>query len=408
MADLTVRTLTQDDFPELTTLVSGAFLSDPRPEDEPLHRAVFEPQRFHGVYDGGRLIGSTGIQSRDLTLPGARPAPVAAVTAVGVAPDARRRGALTAAMRAQLDELHASHAEPVAVLWASQAPIYGRFGYGMATRQAELKLMARAEFRPGVDAGGRVEMLEKAAAEPVLRRVHGVVAPRRVGWLSRSDAIWAHLLDDQERHREGASTYRFAVHHGGNGPDGYARFRVRHGWESTGPDYQLVVHEMAAATPQACAALWRLLLDLDLVGRLSCDVALDDPLPWLLADPSGVLTGVGAGLWVRLVDVDRALTARHYNGPCDVVLELTDTFCPWNAGRWRLVVGDTGSADVSRSDAVSDLRCDVADLGSASLGGPRRAARAAAGRVHELRDGALAAVSRAFGEDVEPYCPEVF
>lgn len=409
MSDLTVRTLTPDDFAEFSTMLSGAFLVDNRDDEVEVERAVFEPERHHGVYDGTRLVGSTGIQTRLLTVPGAGPTPAAGVTAVGVAPDARRRGVLNAAMRAELDELHESGTEPVAVLWASQAPIYGRFGYGCASTAAHLSVSAQAPFRPGVDAGGRVELLDASAAGPVIRAVHSAVAPRRVGWLSRTEGQWRWWLIDSEWRRDGASAYRFAVHHGPDGPDGYVVFRVKLSFGSTGPDSELWVRELVAVTPQAAAALWRTLLDLDLVGQVRYhNLPLDDPLQQMLLNPRGTLTSVVDQLWARLVDVDRALQARRYAAGCDVVLELTDGFCPWNAGRWRLAVDADGTAEVTRTDAPAELRCDVADLGAMYLGGPRLAALAAAGRVHELRPGAVLAASRAFAGDMAPHCPEVF
>jgi predicted acetyltransferase len=144
MSDLTVRTLTEDDYVEFSTMLNGAFLVDTHDGDDAVaERAGFEPERHHGVFDGTRMVGSTGIQTRNLTVPGVGPTPAAGVTSVGVAPDARRRGVLTAAMRAQLDQLREAGAEPVAVLWASQAPIYGRFGYGCASYAGHLSMPAQ-------------------------------------------------------------------------------------------------------------------------------------------------------------------------------------------------------------------------------------------------------------------------
>jgi predicted acetyltransferase len=169
------------------------------------------------------------------------------------------------------------------------------------------------------------------------------------------------------------------------------------------------VKELVAATPEAHAGLWRSLLDLDMVASVRhWNVALDDPVTALLLRPTAALTDVRDTLWVRLVDLDRALAARRYAAPCELVVEVTDAFCPWNAGRWRLVVDAPGTAVVERAAAAADLACDVTDLGAAYLGGTRLAALAAAGRVRELRAGAVMAASRAFAGDVEPSCPEVF
>jgi predicted acetyltransferase len=311
-------------------------------------------------------------------------------------------------MRAQLDELHSSGAEPVAALWASMAPIYGRFGYGLATRAASLTVSSPGSFRPGAPLAGRVSWLDEDEATPVLREVHSRVAPTRVGWLTRAEPNWSWWLSESDR--GSATTHRRAVHNGPDGrADGYAVFRSKPKWPATGPDYTLTVDEVVAATPEAHATLWRELLDLDMVSRVSQGIAaLDDPVTLLLVNPRGALTDVRDGLWVRLVDLDRALADRRYSAACDLVLEVSDPFCPWNAGNWRLRVDDSGVGSVEATAGDPDLSCDITDLGAAYLGGTRLAALAAAGRVREHRAGAVAAASRAFAGDTEPFCPEVF
>ena len=420
MTDLTARPLTDDEWIEYRTLVAHAFLMDPDPDPTSPLRELFPDDRFLGISEhsagsagsgssGGRLLGGGGIQTRNMTVPGGRPTPVAAISYVGVRPDARGRGALSALMRAQLDGLHGTGGEPVAALWASQAPIYGRFGYGVSTRCGELNHDARARFVPGVPHGGEVRWLEREQAEPLLAEVHAAVAARRVGWLSRTSPNWRWWVFDSGPGRSWTAQ-RYAVHRGVDGaPDGYAAFRTRPNWPSTGAAYDLSIKELVATTPEAYAALWRNLLDLDLVARLHIDrVAPDDPLTDMLLDPRGALTGVRDGLWVRLVDLDRALGSRSYGATCGLVIEVTDRFCPWNAGRWRLDVDDSGVGGVERTSTEPDLACDVADLGAAYLGGTRLTALAAAGRVRELTPGAVLSASRAFAGDVEPHCPEVF
>jgi predicted acetyltransferase len=409
VTDLIARPLSDAEWIEYRTLVAHAFLTDPDPDSTIAVRDLFPGDRFLGVSEpGGRLVGGGGIQTRDMTLVGGRPTPVAAVSYVGVRPDARGRGALSTLMRAQLDGLHETGAEPVAVLWASQAPIYGRFGYGVATWCGELNVDARARFMPGIRYDGEVRWLTRPEAEPVLAEVHSTVAARRVGWLNRTPPNWRWWLFDSNPGHSW-TTQRYAVHRGADGaPDGYAAFHTRANWPASGAAYDLSIKELVAATPEAHAALWRNLLDLDLVAHLHTDrVAPDDPLTGMLLDPRPGLTNVRDGIWVRLVDLDRALVARSYGAECGLVVEVTDRFCPWNAGRWRLDVSPD-AASIERTTAEPDLACDIADLGAAYLGGTRLTALAAAGRVRELRDGAVLRASRAFAGDVEPHCPEVF
>ncbi|WP_214407827.1 GNAT family N-acetyltransferase [Pseudonocardia lacus] len=408
MAELTVRPTVEGDFEEFMGVSSTAFL-DEWVEREPYTRRSFATHRFHVAVDRAgdgseELVGTCGILGRRVTFPGAGPTPVAAVTAVTVKPGHRRRGALTAMMRTQLDGLHETGGEAVAALWASEAPIYGRFGYGRAAHFLSLDVPADTAFRTGVDLGvDRVRQLPRDEAEPLLAPVYDRVSAQSPGWLDRDELFWGMVLADLPERRQGASELRFAVH-----PDGYALFRTRRGWGDRGPDGRIHVQEVVAATPVAAAALWRHLLDYDLVGAVTADVAVDDPVTQLLHDPRRAVATHRDSLWVRLVDLDRALTQRRYSGDVDVVLEVSDGFCPWNAGRWRLTARADGPATAARGDDDADLRLDVADLGAAFLGGPTLVQLAAAGRVVELTPGALVPASRAFAGTRAPHCPEVF
>lgn len=400
---LSIRTLAEADVDEFLRVIEGAFLADLRPENHAVDRDLIEPERFHALFDGDTLVGGGGVLTRDMTLPGAGPTPVAAVTAVGVAPDQRRRGGLRTLMRIQLHDLHEAGGEPVAALWASEGGIYGRFGYAVAARRARLAVSCSAKYRAGVPTG-RVRLLDAKVAAPVLHQVYARVAPRRVGWISRPESGWRAWLHDPEHDRHGTSAYRFAVV-----DDGYVVFRVKAGGDDRGPRFEVRVHELVAATPHAHATLWRFLLDLDFGTEVvHHNVAVDDPLPLLLANPRAAVATVSDCLWVRLVDVDRALPARRYAAPCELALEVTDALCPWNAGRWRLKVGADSTAQVRRTDAEADLRCDIAELAATYLGDTRWTALAAAGRVTELRPGAVLAASRSFTGDTAAHCPEVF
>ncbi|HWN36196.1 MAG TPA: GNAT family N-acetyltransferase [Pseudonocardia sp.] len=424
---VTARSLTEDELPEYLDVVASAFLSDPHPTRDQRARALLAAERVVGVFDGDRLIGGGTVLAKELTLPGAVTSPVGAISYVGVRPDARGRGALSTLMRTQLDRLHGSDPQagagsgggsgaesggaPIAALWASMAPLYGRFGYGLASRHGALTVPGRAPFRDGAPIGGAVGWLDEAAAAEPIRAVHRGLVASRVGWVSRPELSWRWWLGDDERDRGGATAYRFAVHRprGGGAPDGYAVFRLKPEWAPAGPDFDVELRELVAATPQAHAGLWRALLDLDMVGRVRYhNVALDDPISLLLADARAKLTDVADALWIRLVELDRALAARRYAAPANLVLAVTDAFCPWNAGRWRLRVAGDGTAEVTRTEADADLMCDTTDLASAYLGGIRLAALAAAGRVRELRPGAVRAASLAMAGEAEPYCLEVF
>jgi predicted acetyltransferase len=404
MPELIVRAAEAADFDEFMRVSATAFLQDYVPHDAERMRRAFGAHRFHVVLDDEEVIGTCGIMGRRMTLPGGEPAPVAAVTAVTVKPGHRRRGALTRMMHAQLDGLHDAGDEAFAALWASEGAIYGRYGYAPATHLLDLEVPTELPFRSGVDVGpDRVLQLPRAEAMVHIGTIYEQATGQRAGLLERDDEAWDLQLADTDSLREDRSPFRFAVH-----PDGYAVFRTRRGWGDRGPAGGIHVHEMVTTTPTSAAALWRYLLDYDLITMVHAEVGLDDPLRHLLADPRQAVGKHHDGLWVRLVDVERALVQRTYPAAVDTVLELTDAFCPWNAGRWRLTAAADGPAAVTRTTDPADLALDVAALGAVFLGGPSLLRLADAGRVRELTAGALVRASRAFGADRPPFCPEVF
>ena len=403
---LTVRTLSEAELRDFVPVIWHAFYGDVRPDDLEQQVALLDPDRTHAVFDGETIIGGGSMLARVMTLPGTGPVPIAAVTSVGVTPDQRRRGALSMLMRAELHGLHESGGEPVAALWASEGGIYGRYGYGLASRRASMRVARGAAFRSDVDLGTeRVRLVDADTAGATLRKLHPEYASTRIGGISRPEVAWEWKLSDPERDRGGASALRFAVL-----PDGYARFRVKENWDGRhGPEHEVRVNELVSLTPQAHAGLWHFLTSLDLVAEVHYyNAPVDDPLPWMLDNPRIARLDVGDALYVRLVDVDRALQARGYAAPLEVVLEVSDEFCPWNAGRWHLSVDRCGRAAVRRTEAAADLACGATALGAAFLGSTRLSTLAAAGRVHELRPGTLRAAAAAFTAEHEPHCLDVF
>jgi predicted acetyltransferase len=202
-----------------------------------------------------------------------------------------------------------------------------------------------------------------------------------------------------------------------HGPDGaargYALVRRKEKWGDAGPEYAVNLREIVAVDAAAARRLWSFVLDLDLTRSVSAHhLAVDDPLTHLLVDRRAAVPKLGDNLWVRLLDVPTALAARRYAAPLDVTLELTDMRLPANAGRWRLVTtgaSDQGwAAQVERTDAPADLVLDVRELGAAYLGARSFAAQATAGLVTELRPGAAAAATAAFGWPLAPVSSWVF
>lgn len=404
-----IRPVSRQEFPEYFRSIVETFGGDVRDSDREMDAAVFEPERSLAVFDKGRVVGTAGAFSRQLTVPGAT-TPLAAVTMVSVVPTHRRRGLLTAMMRRQLTELFEGQREPVAALWASEAAIYGRFGYGLAARYAELTgRTRRMGLRPGTDLGtGRMRMVSTEELRLLVAATYEQIRRKAVGWLDRPGRWWDYRLYDPEHERKGATALRAVVYEERDGtPAGYAVYRIKADESHGQPDSELLVREVAALTPAAYAATWSFLLNLDLVRRVRASGPVDEPLQHLVVDARAVELSLRDNLWVRTVDVGRALSARRYARDVDVVVDVTDEFCPWNSGRWRLVGGPDG-AECSRTPDAADIALTSTDLGAAYLGGTSLSLLAAAGRVRELRPGALAEVSVAFAHDRAPFCPEVF
>ncbi|BCB79454.1 GNAT family N-acetyltransferase [Phytohabitans flavus] len=406
-AELPLRPATPDDFLKASNLLFGLFHHSVDQDAQDLDRQVWEADRTLLVTDGDEVVGHTFAAARDITVPGGV-LPAGHITGVGVAPTHRRRGLLTRLMRRQLRDLHDAGREPLAVLWASEARIYPRFGYGLASTRLELTIDTREVRLPEATAAGRLRVGAPADLFPELSKVYDMVRQERPGWSSRDEGWWAQVLADSPGRRDGATERRAVVHEGEGGVDGYAVWRTKGGWNHGGPNAEVHVSEIAATDPVAYAALWRFLLGIDLARTVTYGfAAVDDPLLYLASDPRQLNTHFSDGLWLRVVDLPAALAARRYASDVDVVLEVSDPVLPENAGRWR-VTGGPGGAACERVDTEPDLACDIADIGAAYLGGSSLAAMAAAGRVRELRPGTLNAASTAFGWYRQPAAPEVF
>jgi predicted acetyltransferase len=397
----------------------GAAIHRP-PSDEDLwqrRRDSYSPGRTWGVVEppAGRLVATTTSFPTRTAVPGGAVLPLAAVTRVGVRADRTRRGLLTALMRAQLDDLRA-RGDALALLWASEAAIYGRFGYGVATRGRAVRVRAsRAPLRPGAQRGGAqqggaqrggaqgdgaVRLLDRAEAPAVLADLHDALALRRPGGIARPRPWWALTAAHYDR-----GPLLAAVHTGPGGDDGFA-LAVPSGEEFAAT---LRVTDLHAADVAATAGLWRFLLGVDLVEHVQAAMRpLDEPLDLLLAHPRDCsVTAVADETWLRLVDLPAALAARAFPAggrtAAPVLLAVHDPLLPDNAGVYRL--GDGTAERVGPLGARPvELECDVAALAMAYLGDRAPSALAATGwwTVHDP-----AAVPRAdalFATDVAPWC----
>ena len=399
--DLEYRSPSAEEFEAVYRAVYIAFGDEPKDDDVERARRTMPVDRVLAAWNGGRPVGVAASYPFELTVPGGV-AGAAGVTWVGVHPTHRRRGILTELMRRQLEDVH-GRGEPIAILWASEAPIYGRFGYGIASPETFMDA-ERAAFALRDDPGpsGSVRLVSADEAAKTLPPLYESVRRDRPGSLARSDAWWAdHLLPDPEHWREGHGPKFFAVLEIEGAPVGYALYRIKEKWEEHTPRGELRVVEAFAATPDATAELWRFLFGIDLVGRVKAG-RIDWALPLMVTDPRRLHLFFAEGLWLRLVDLDAALRARTYGSSEPLVLEVEDDLFPRNAGRW------TVGPEPGRTDADPDVALHVGDLASAYLGAFAFERLAAAGRVRELRPGGLARATALFTTPIPPWCPEGF
>ncbi|MFI5990668.1 GNAT family N-acetyltransferase [Streptomyces sp. NPDC051362] len=378
-------------------------------EERELWNALTEYDRSLGVWDGEECVGTAGAFSFRVTVPGGASVRAAGVTMVSVAATHRRRGVLTAMMRRQLDDLRAGN-EPLAVLTASEPAIYGRFGYGIGTLQINAEIdtgRVRLSVPPGTD-DVRLRYAAPGDVLDVCEAVYARRVPERPGMLARQPG-WERLqVLDPEGERDGASPLQCVVAERDGSAVGYTRFRVKPGWGPAGHDGVVQLEDLEGTDAPARAALWRFLSDVDLTTTLRTrGRPVDEDWQHLVSDIRRCQVRLKDALHVRLVDVGAALEARTYQAPVDVVLEVEDAFCPWNEGRWRLT-GDAKGASCVRTGDSPDLALSVRELGAAYLGGVPLASLAAAGRVRELRQGALAEASMAFTSVVAPWLPHGF
>ncbi|WP_031091981.1 GNAT family N-acetyltransferase [Streptomyces sp. NRRL S-15] len=380
------------------------------PETREMYAALSEPRRALGHWDGAECVGTAGAHSFRLTVPGGAPVPAAGISMVSVASTHRRQGLLTSMMRRQLDDVR-SWGEPLAVLMASEPGIYGRFGYGAASAETKLRIdtsQVRLALPPGTD-GVRVRRSSPEEALGACEAVYARLAPLRPGTPVRQPGWERVPVNDPESARDGGSPLQCVLAERDGEVTGYVTFHLRPAWEGAVPRGTVAVRDLAALDPASYAALWRFLFGIDLTSVVECgNRPVDDAVLRLVSDVRRCEVRVRDGLYVRLVELGAALGARAYRAPVDVVMEVEDTFCPWNAGRWRLTADAKGAAICRRTDDEPELALSVNELGAAYLGGVSLTTLAAAGMVRELREGALAGASLAFSSDTQPWCPHGF
>ena len=363
-------------------------------------------ERMFAAFDGAAIVGGAGAFPFELSIPGGQ-LPCAGVTVVGVLPTHRRRGILDRMMRAQLADTRA-RGEPVAALWASEETIYGRFGYGLASQDVMIRApRVHAALRSDLPGRtGTARLVGREEALKVFPRVYDRVRRRSPGFVSRTAAWWElRQLDDRPERRRGADELNRVLLALDGRPAGYALYRIKLEFEEATNKSHVQVLEAIGDSPAATRELWRYLLGIDWVHEIHCELlAADHPLFLLVQRPNRLNWKVFDGLWLRLVDVGAALSARAAATDGRVTFDVSaDPVLPDNVGTWTV---EDGMARRSRRRA--DVRLDIQALASAYLGGFTFAELARAGRVEEVARGGIARADALYRVDAKPWCPEIF
>lgn len=413
-----IRTLDESDVADwLRALHTGFHLAPSvSAEEVALRRVTYDLARTQGAFDQGRCVATFRSMPRQLTVPGGAAVAASAITNVSVTGTYRRRGLATAMMGADLAAAR-ERGDALSILVAAEYPIYGRYGFGPATwvTNWEIDLPRAAVDRrwAGPADGGRVDLATVAEVQKAGPGLHERVRARTPGAIERHSTWWELATGAIEFATFPWKEPFFAVYRDADGRiDGLVAYdTLDHPWPGKLPKVDVSVRQLIAASPAAEAALWRFLLALDWVTVLkSGNRAPDDVLPLLLGDPRAARTETHADfMWLRLLDVPAALSARGYaaQAPGALVLDVHDP-AGLAGGRFLLETDSSGAAACHPTTGPADLSLGIADLACLYLGDESPSRLAALGRLTEHRAGAAAAATTRFRTPRRPWCPDVF
>jgi predicted acetyltransferase len=409
MHDITIRPITDDEYPAFATAFIEGFSSDvPHENFEEIVQKVLPAERTLAAFDGGTIVGTFGGFDLDLTVPGGS-VKMEGTTVVTVFPTHRRMGLLNEMMNQHLANAVANN-YPVAGLWASESGIYGQFGYGVATYAASRTLEGPTfHLREGIHID-RVTRISPQQAADRLPRIFDRVCRATPGMYARSEVWWAQeILRDEDWMKRGRTKHRIVVHEGTDGADGYVIYRQKSDEsDDAHANGTVVVVEMIAETPRALASLWNYVANIDGCPNVkSWNMPIHDDILAMVREPRRfVTTALMDALWIRILDVEAALSQRTYEGDGTVVFSIIDTYRPATEGTYRLTVsGGVGTCE--RTDATAALDIDVDVLGALYLGGGDLSGYVSADR---LRGPAaeIATLHSIMSTMQDPWCDRVF
>ncbi|MGI8881347.1 MAG: GNAT family N-acetyltransferase [Jatrophihabitans sp.] len=390
----TVHRIAVEDLPAWSRAVRTTMLEDPteRPELLAWRATHFDETTSWAVRDGGRYIGTLRTFETELTVPGwdgdTLEVDADAVTGVSVAATHRRRGILRQMLENSL-ELARDRGAPVSILIAAEWPIYGRFGYWPASRWCEATVSPRSAGARMGAGNGTVRQWDAAEVHAIAPDVFDRTRRLRTGNIVRDASDWERVfLPELRSPSDPEPTY--IVHESSDGPDGFLAWHSTDGFGLTSGG-KIRVNDLVAATPDAHAGLWNYLLSIDVVDEIAiANLSVDDPLPLLLTDGRTLRPRPMDALWLRILDVPAALTARGYAVAGRLAFEVVDDGTgDCTAGRYVLDAGDAAATCLRDDTASPQLRLSQRALAGVYLGDSSLRLQQAAGLVEELEAGAL-------------------
>ncbi len=383
--------------------MAGVFAWDLEDANLERFKTTWEPERSHCAYDNGKMVATLGTLSLEFSVPGGT-IRAGGTTQVSVLPSHRRQGILRKLMTAHLREV-ADRGEAVAALWASEASIYGRFGFGPATSALEVKIPTQyGTFHRLAPEPAAVELISLDEAREVLPPINASISRTWPAMFARQENWWnARWFSDLPSDRFGATSMRAAVTKAG---DGYVLYRQKSKWNDGNFAGELIVRDLMAQSPESWAGLWAFVLGHDLVATVEAELRPpQEPLLQLLANERRALVTQSDGLWIRLNHPATALAGRRYSTEGALVIEAHDQLD--GSIHTLLLEGGPDGATCTTTDRPPDLVLDTEDLGAAYLGWSRFRSLARTGRIGGDQQ-ALALADHMFGWDPLPWCPEIF
>lgn len=413
---LVVRPLAPEDVPDWLRALNTGFLRPPavsKEETEARGAGLVLP-RTQGAYDGDRCVATFRSFPQELTAVGGATVPADAISSVTVSPTHRRRGLLTRMMRTDLAAAK-ERGDVVATLIAAEYPIYGRYGFGPATTTAEWTIdVARTGLDPrwaGPTDGGRIDLVDADEVRRLGPALHERFRRECPGAIDRDERWWQINTGVLRLSADPWKEPFYAVYRSASGEvEGLVSYESDDSWDdSNQPQNTATVNWLLAAVPAAEHSLWRYLCSIDWITRVRTGRrAPDDLVPQFLPDPRAArITTLSDWLWVRILDVVRALEARTYGASGTLVLEVTDE-SGLAGGRYRLDAAPDGTATCSPTTDDAQLELSIGDLATLWLGDDSAERLTALGRVRERQEGAASMADALLRTSRRPWCPDIF